>query len=139
VSFLLDTCALSELSRPSPEPRVIEWFDAQEPDSLFLSVLSVGEISRGIAALSPGRRKTTLTTWLASLRSSYADRVLGIDAAIAVAWGQITLRCERRGRPLAVVDGLIAATALHHGYAVVTRNLRDFTDTGATIVNPWGA
>ncbi|HYY05055.1 MAG TPA: type II toxin-antitoxin system VapC family toxin [Candidatus Limnocylindria bacterium] len=121
MSFILDTCALSELTRPATDRKVAAWFDAQEPGALYLSVLTVGEIEKDIAALRPGRKRTALTGWLATLRSTYAERILPIDAPVATIWGRVTALVERRGGLLGVVDGLIAATALHHGYTVVTK------------------
>jgi len=137
VSFLLDTCVLSELTRPRPNPNVVGWFETQESAALFVSVLTVGEIEKGIAALPTGRKKVALSGWLATLRSTYGDRLLPIDAAITAIWGRTVARVEREGGTLAVVDGLIAATALHHGYTVVTRNVGDFQKTGVALLNAW--
>jgi predicted nucleic acid-binding protein len=137
VSFLLDTCTLSELTRPRPRPQVFAWFEVQDAAALYLSVLTVGEIEKGIAALPRGRKKTTLTGWLATLRSTYAERILPIDDAVAAIWGRTAARVERLGRALGVVDGLIAATAIRHGFTVVTRNVADFDGTGAAILNVW--
>jgi len=139
VSFLLDTCVLSELTRPKPHPNVIGWFETQDSAALFVSVLTVGEIEKGIAALPTGRKKVAVSGWLATLRSTYGDRLLPIDAAIATIWGRTAARIERDGGALAVVDGLIAATALHHGYTVVTRNVADFERTGVALLNAWEA
>jgi hypothetical protein len=137
LSLLLDTCVLSELTRRTPHPGVAAWFDDQDAESLYLSVLALGEIERGVAALPRGRKKRSLTSWLASLRSRHAERLLPVDVAVAAIWGRTTAAAERRGRRLGVVDGLIAATALHHGLTVVTRNVADFDATGATLLNPW--
>jgi toxin FitB len=139
VSFLLDTCVLSELTRPKPHANVIRWFEAQDAAALFVSVLTIGEIEKGIAALPTGRKKVALSGWLATLRSTYSDRVLSIDAAIAATWGRAAARIERGGGRLAVVDGLIAATAVHHGYTVVTRNVADFANTGVALLDAWRA
>ena len=137
MSFLLDTCVLSELTRPKPHSSVLRWFETQDAAALFVSVLTVGEIEKGIAALPPGPKRVALTGWLATLRSAYADRVLPIDVAIAAIWGRAAARIERAGGRLSVVDGLIAATALHHGYTVVTRNVSDFVQTGVALLNAW--
>lgn len=138
MSFLLDTCTLSELTRPRPDPGVAAWFETQDGRTLFLSVLSVGEIERGIALLRAGRKKTALSSWLATLRSSYGERVLPVDDAVAITWGRLAAGAERTGAPLGVIDGLIAATAIHHGYTIVTRNTADFAKTGVALLNPWG-
>jgi predicted nucleic acid-binding protein len=137
VSFLLDTCLLSELTRPKPHLNVIRWFEAQHSASLFVSVLTIGQIEKGIASLPTGRKKVALSGWLATLRSTYADRLLPIDSAVAAIWGRTAARVERDGGTLAVVDGLIAATALHRGYTVVTRNVGEFRKTGVALLNAW--
>jgi predicted nucleic acid-binding protein len=137
VSFVLDTCVLSELARPVPDRGLTLWFEAQEAEALFLSVLTVGELEQGIAVLSAGRKRSALTTWLATLRSTFADRILPIDIATAAVWGRAAARARRRGRRLAVIDGLIAAAASHHGYTVVTRNVADFEAAGVSLLNPW--
>jgi len=137
VSFILDTCTVSEVTKPSPDPNVLAWFNDQDPAALYISALTVGEIEKGIAALRPGRKKRALIGWLATLRSTYAHRILPIDAAIAAIWGRTAAAVERRGGGLGVVDGLIAATALHYGYTVVTRNAEDFAATGVALLNVW--
>lgn len=137
MSFLVDTCALAELVKPRPHPAVLTWFDAQDAEALHLSALTVGDIEKGVALLSSGRRRTALRTWLATLASTYASRVLPVDAAVAVAWGRLCAAAERDGRHVSVVDGLIAATAIHHGLTVVTRNTKDFAPTGASLLDPW--
>lgn len=139
MSFVLDTCALSELTRPTPHPKVAAWFDAQEPSLLYLSVLTVGEIAKGVAAMPAGRKRTVLAGWLATLGSTYGSRILPIDGAIATIWGRTAANVERKGSSLGVVDGLIAATALRHGYTVVTRNVDDFAATGVPLLNIWQA
>lgn len=137
MSFVLDTCAVSEITKPAPNPNVLAWFNGQDPAALYVSVLTLGAIEKGIAALRPGRKKRGLTGWLATLRSRYAHRILPIDAAIAAIWGRTAAAVERRGAALGVVDGLIAATAIHHGYTVVTRNADDFALTGVALLNVW--
>ena len=89
--------------------------------------------------LRAGRKKTALASWLATLRSTYAERILPIDATVATIWGRLAARAERRGEAVGVIDGLIAATALHYGYTVVTRNVTDFADTGVSVLNVWKA
>jgi toxin FitB len=139
VSFVLDTCALSETARPAPDAGFVAWLDQQGAANLFVSVLTIGEIEKGIAALPASRKRTNLANWLATLRSVYGARVLPIDDAIAALWGRMAADAERRGRALSVIDGLIAASAQHHGYSVVTRNSADFEPTGVPVLNPWSA
>jgi toxin FitB len=130
---------LSELTRPRPNVHVVRWFDAQDATALFVSVLTLGEIEKGVGLLPGSRKKAALTSWLGTLRSTYAARILPIDTAVASIWGRTAARAERLGRPLGVIDGLIAATAVHHAYSIVTRNVDDFATTGAPILNVWEA
>ncbi|MBI3707561.1 MAG: type II toxin-antitoxin system VapC family toxin [Proteobacteria bacterium] len=137
MSFVLDACALSELSRPRPDPGFVAWFDRQVPESLFISALTVGEIEKGVAALASGRKRTALAGWLATLRSEYGARIISIDDAAATIWGRLSAEADKRGVKLGVVDGLIAATAQQRGFTVVTRNVADFAPTGVAVLNPW--
>ncbi len=137
MSFLLDTCALSELTRPRPNTGLATWFERQDASRLFVSALTIGEIERGVALLEPGRKRAGLAAWLATLQAEYGERVLVVDAAAAAAWGRMAARTRAEGHEVKVVDGLIAATAIHHGLTVITRNTEDFAATGASIENPW--
>jgi predicted nucleic acid-binding protein len=138
--FLLDTNCISELVRPKPEPRVMEWMEAADEAVLYLSVLTVGEIRKGLAGLPQGKRRTHLETWLAvELQARFAGRIVPIDGAIADRWGLIAAECKRKGKALSIIDGLLAATALHHNLTVVSRNAGDFTNTQVPVLNPWKA
>ena len=137
MSFLIDTCALAELVKPRPHAGVLAWFEAQDAEALHLSALTVGEIEKGVALLPAGRRRTALRTWLGTLASTYSSRVLPVDAVVAAAWGRLCAAAEQNGRRLSVVDGLTAATAIHHGLTVVTRNTKDFAPTGAPLLDHW--
>ena len=135
MSFLIDTCALSELLKTRPSPRVSKWFDAAPPVALFISVLTLGEIRKGIEKLRGGRRHARITAWLETeLRDWFEDRVLPIDAAVADEWGRLMGRLKK---PVPAIDGLIAATALRHRFVIVTRNESDFATTGVDVFNPW--
>jgi predicted nucleic acid-binding protein len=137
--FLLDTNVISELVKPRPEPAVTKWIDATEENLLCLSVLTFGEIRKGIAALpDASSRRVSLETWLDhELTLRFAGRILAIDQTIADRWGVITARALAAKFPLPVVDGLLAATALQHNLTLVTRNTRDVEITGASVFNPW--
>lgn len=134
MTYLLDTNVVSEPRRRKPEARVVAWLREQNPDRLFISVLTVGEIAQGAEAR--GRRDPvagrSLSAWLASIRAGYGDHVLGITDDIAETWGRLGTR-----RPLPVVDGLLAATALVHRLELVTRNVRDFHGLGVRLLDPW--
>jgi predicted nucleic acid-binding protein len=107
---------------------------------LYLSVLTLGEIRKGLAGLTQGRRRTRLETWLeVELRARFAGRILPIDAAVADRWGLIAAGAKRQGKTLSAIDGLLAATALHHNLTIVSRNVSDFADARVQVLNPWNA
>jgi len=138
MSWLLDTPVLSELIRATPKESVIDWLQAQDENDLFLSVLTLGELEKGIAKLSDSRRKTTLRKWVrTNLMARFETRVLVIDHKVAARWGTLVGTSERKGRPLPVIDSLIAATAIAHELTVVSRNAKDFERCGIPCLNPW--
>jgi toxin FitB len=140
-AFLLDTNVLSEFKRRgNPDPHVTAWLRATDPDLVWASVLSFGEIRKGIERLAPGKRRTELEQWLThDLDQWFEERLLPVTRTIAERWGVLDAGALDRGTPLASIDGLIAATALDHDLTVVTRNLKDFAGLGVTVFNPWGA
>ncbi|TDR93884.1 type II toxin-antitoxin system VapC family toxin [Enterovirga rhinocerotis] len=130
--YLVDTNVLSEARRRSPE--AVSWLRSVDPGGIHLSVITLGEIMRGIA-LRRGSDPVAaghLAEWLARLRRDHADRILPITDQVAVEWGRLSAI-----RPRGDADGLIAATALVHDLILVTRNVADFVDTGVSIVDPW--
>jgi toxin FitB len=136
--FLLDTNCISELIRPKPEPRVMGWMRAADESLLYLSVLTLGEIRKGAAILPQSTRRTHLESWLElELQVRFSGRILTIDNDVAARWGWLIAGAERKGRPLAAVDGLLAATALEHNLTIVSRNTSDFAHTHVPILNPW--
>lgn len=137
--LLLDTCVLSEIRHPRAEPRVRAAVEEHPDGELFVSVLTLGELAKGVALLEPGRRKGELEAWLSGLHAHYSDRILPIDSETALVWGEITAAARANGRTIPAIDGLIAATALRHGLALMTRNVDDFAPTGVRIINPWAA
>jgi len=136
--FLLDTNVISELVRPKPDPKVTAWIDATDESLLYLSVLTLGEIRKGIASLRPSSRRVALEAWLDSdVALRFAGRILPIDQAVADRWGHIAARAAVARRLLPVIDGLLAATALDYNLTLVTRNIRDVAATGVPVFNPW--
>jgi toxin FitB len=114
--------------RHKPDPHVVAWIEAAEEDLLYLSVLTLGEIRRGLAALSQGKRRSRLETWLeVELQARFSGR----------RWGLLAAAAKIKGKPLSAIDGLLAATAIHHNLTIVSRNVGDFTNTQAPVVNPW--
>jgi len=112
--------------------------DAADETMLYLSVLTLGEIRKGATGLAQGKRRTHLETWLkVELQGRFSGRILPIDAAIADRWGLLAAEAKRKGKALSIIDGLLAATALHHNLTVVSRNANDFKNTPAQVLNPW--
>ncbi|MBL9200803.1 MAG: type II toxin-antitoxin system VapC family toxin [Opitutaceae bacterium] len=134
MAYLLDACVRSDLRKPQPSAKVISWFSGLQPEEAFLSVLTLGEIRRGVELRRAKDQATAraLEAWLRGLEAHYADRILPITAAIADRWGRLSL-----SQPLPTTDGLIAATALEHKLTVVTRNTDDFARAGANLLNPF--
>lgn len=139
MSFLLDTCVVSELIRPQPAEGVVQWLEAADEALLHLSVLTLGELYKGIAKL-PGTstKKRRLTAWVGEeLVVRFSERILPISGAVARRWSELAGAAERRGERLPVIDALIAATALEAGLSVVTRKAEHLGRTGVGVVNPW--
>jgi predicted nucleic acid-binding protein len=137
MGYLLDTCLVSEVWKPSPNRGVLAWLADSVEDELHLSALSLGEIRKGIGGLADGKKKDGLLRDYALLRSRFARRVLPVGDEVAERWGDVSAGATRAGRALHVVDGLIAATALVHGLSLVTRNVGDFSATPVPVINPW--
>ena len=138
--FLLDTNTVSELVSVKPHQRVLDWMEAADENRLFLSVMTLGEIRQGVAALPQSKKRTRLETWLeVDLQSRFGGRILAIDGAVADRWGWIMAQAQVKGMTPPVVDGLHAATALHHNLTAVTRNISDFAVAGLNVINPWEA
>ena len=136
--YLLDTNCISELVRITPEPRVTAWVDATDESLLYLSVLTLGEIRKGLAELSQGKRRTQLEIWLdVQLRARFSGKILSVDSQVADRWGWLAATAKRSGKALSVVDGLLAATALHHNLTIVSRNITDFAHLPVPVLNPW--
>ena len=138
--FLLDTNVVSEFARADnkPDERVRRWLESAQPESLYASVLTCGEIRKGIEHLVAGKRRTHLEVWIENdFREWFETRLMVVDEAVANRWGLIAAMARRRGTPLAIIDGLLCATALEHELTVVTRNTRDFANLGAPVLNPW--
>lgn len=139
--FLLDTNVLSEFKRKGdPDPHVRDWLRATDPDLLWASVLSFGEIRKGIARLDIGKRRAELEQWFErDLDRWFEERLLPVTKAVAERWGVLSAQALNQGTPLPNIDGLIAATALEYDLTLVTRNVKDFVALSITIINPWEA
>lgn len=137
MSYLLDTCVISEFLKKRPDANVVKWLAGQMDESLYLSVLTLGEVRKGISRLKPSKRRDELDEWFDQIRSRFERRVLVIGPETADIWGRIKGEAEEKGVVLSVIDSLIAATALKNNLTVVTRNENDFAATGAKILNVW--
>jgi len=137
LSYLIDTNVLSELRRKQPDPQVVAWLQARPPQSLFLSVLTLGEIRKGIERVTDIGRQQAFLDWLeVELPNYFLNRLLNIDAHTADRWGRLMASA---GRPLPAIDGLLAATALQHDLTLVTRNIKDFSGLQVKLISPWEA
>ncbi len=136
--YLLDTCVLSEFVKPKPERKVVDWLNSVDPEAVFLSAVTIGEIQFGISNRPSSNRRTELEVWLnEALPEQFGGRVLALDATTFVTWGKMTAEQKRTGAIQSVMDSLIAAVALEHKMVLVTRNVADFKVTGLSVLNPW--
>jgi toxin FitB len=136
---LLDTCVLSEIRRPKGHPRVRRAVEALDSEDLFLSVISIGEIAKGIALLKEAKKKDDLRIWMQALETHYADRVLAVDLETSHIWGELTAEAQKAGKIVPASDGLIAATARRHGLHIMTRNTEHFKAAGVLLLDPWAS
>jgi predicted nucleic acid-binding protein len=135
--YLLDACVFAEYSKPRPNKKVFDWIDSQEQESQFISVLSIGEMEKGISRLPSSKRRKSLETVLEGIVVRFDRRILELDVSTLRRWGQMVASLEVKGRKLPVIDSLIAATALEHDLTIITFNTRDFADTKASVLNIW--
>ena len=136
--FLLDTCVISDLVAKRPNPGVVRWVDSIDEGKLFLSVITVGEIKKGIEKLVDPDRQKVFSEWLEDeLLVRFRDRILPIDTSVMLVWGKLVADLEGQGKPMPAIDSLIAATAVQGGLVLVTRNEGNFAHCGVAVVNPW--
>jgi predicted nucleic acid-binding protein len=137
MAFLLDTNTLSEILNKRPNKGVTDWLGRTDESSQFISAFTIGEIQKGISKLSVSRRRNELQEWFERLQNRYEPRILAFTAQSAKIWGRLLVDVERRGRPLPVIDSLIAATAVEHDLTVITRNAEDFEPAKVKVLNVW--
>ncbi len=137
MNFLLDTCIISEPKQKKPGKKVLEWLDAQDESKLYLSVLTIGEIKKGIARLESSKKKAELEKWLEKLRNRFSRRILPLSEKTFLVWGKMYGEFEKKGISRPAFDSLLEATALEHDLIFVTRNVKNFRHSSVTILNPW--
>jgi predicted nucleic acid-binding protein len=137
MNFLLDTNVIFEPKQKKPNEKVLEWLDAQDESRLFLSVLTSGEIRKGIRRLDSGKKKTELERWLEKLRTRFSRQILSLSEKTFLVWGRMCGEFENKGIVRAALDSLLETTALEHDLILVTRNVKKFQDSQVTILNPW--
>jgi toxin FitB len=138
VNYILDTNVISELVAAQPNPKVTGWLEEITPEQVFLSVLTIGELKKGIDKLPNSSRKAALDQWLREdLLVRFENHILPIDTDTVLLWGTMNAQLETAGRPIAAIDALLTATAQQHGYTFVTRNAGHFKKTGILVLNPW--
>lgn len=138
MSYILDTNVISEAIAKQPNPQVIDWLRSVNFQQVYLSIITVGEIKKGIEKLAESKRRQIIKSWFENdLFMQFEGRILSLDLPVILVWGELVGQLEKRGRKLAVLDSLIAATAKYHNYTLVTRNEKDFNDVNLTILNPF--
>jgi len=138
MKYLLDTCVISELIAKQPNPKVVEFVDSLDLDDVYLSVITIGEIAKGVEKLAKSKRKQELLDWLQNdLLVRFDGNIISLNTEVLLEWGTLTARLETSGTTLPAMDALIAAACHSYSFTLVTRNVGDFSATGIEIVNPW--
>ena len=138
MKYLLDTCLLSETRRKVPNQGVVNWLESVDEDRLFISVVTLTEIQKGIIKLDEGPRRQAFQTWLdKDLPARFKGRILGLSQEVALEWGVLLGSNERKGEKLPLIDSLLASTAIQYNLTLVTRNTNDFGRMPVRLINPW--
>ena len=137
MKYLLDTCVISELVKPTPDRKVVDWINELPPEALFLCVITIGEVRKGLTKLPDSRKKERLTLWLDTLLIEYSERIFFIDLMVCENWGILQGNAEKAGTRMSTIDSLIAATTYTHNLTLATRNENDFAPSNIPIINPW--
>lgn len=139
MNYLLDTCLISELAKSEPNTKVVQWVLSENETHFYISVLTFGELQKGIEKLPRSKKKEKLRIWIEDeLKNRFQNRIIGIDMGVSLLWGKIQCLAEKKGKPMPAIDALIAATGIVHDLTVVTRNVTDMAQSGVKLLNPWG-
>jgi toxin FitB len=140
MNYLLDTCLISELAKSKPDKKVVNWLLKKQETSFYVSVLTFGELHKGVEKLPESKKKEELKNWIEDeLRNRFQSRIIGIDLRVSIIWGRIQSFAEKSGKPMPAIDSLIAATGIAHDLTVVTRNVPDMEQSGVKLLNPWSS
>jgi toxin FitB len=138
MNYLLDTCLLSELAKSKPDEKVVDWVLSENETSFYVSVLTFGELHKGVEKLPESKKKKELQVWIENeLKNRFQNRIIGIDMRVSILWGKIQCFAEKKGKPMPAIDSLIAATGIAYELTVVTRNVTDMEQSGVKLLNPW--
>jgi predicted nucleic acid-binding protein len=138
MNYLLDTCLISELAKSKPDEKVVDWVLSENETCFYVSVLTFGELHKGVEKLPPSKKKENLRIWIENdLKNRFQNRIIGIDMRVSILWGKIQCSAEKIGKPLPAIDSLIAATGISYNLTVVTRNVSDMEQSGVKLFNPW--
>lgn len=138
MKYLLDTCVISELISKQPSKKVVDWVESQNERTFCLSVLTLGELQKGISKLPAGKKRIRMKSWVDNeLLKRFTGRIIDVNRDVAMRWGDLSGAAEKEGRKIPVLDGLLAATSIQHGLTFVTRNIKHIRDTGAELYDPW--
>lgn len=138
MNYLLDTCLISELAKSKPDEKVVDWVLSEDETNFYISVLTFGELHKGVERLPESKKKKELQGWIEDeLKNRFQNRIIGIDMRVSILWGTIQCLAEKKGKPMPAIDSLIAATGIVHELTVVTRNVTDMEQSGVKLLNPW--
>jgi toxin FitB len=138
MNYLLDTCLISELAKSKPDEKVVDWVLSENETSFYVSVLTFGELHKGVEKLPDSKKKEELQVWIEDeLKNRFQNRIIGIDMRVSILWGKIQCFAEKKGKPMPAIDSLIAATGIAYELTVVTRNVTDMEQSGVKLLNPW--
>ncbi|MBA4368430.1 MAG: VapC toxin family PIN domain ribonuclease [Desulfobacterium sp.] len=138
MNYLLDTCLISELAKSKPDEKVVDWVLSENETSFYVSVLTFGELHKGVEKLPESKKKEELQVWIEDeLKNRFQNRIIGIDIRVSILWGKIQCFAAKKGKPMPAIDSLIAATGIAYELTVVTRNITDMEQSGVKLLNPW--
>ncbi|MFO8112672.1 MAG: type II toxin-antitoxin system VapC family toxin [Desulfosalsimonadaceae bacterium] len=138
MNYLLDTCLIAELAKSKPDKKVVDWVLSENETSFYISVLTFGELHKGVEKLPESEKKEELRIWIENeLKNRFQNRIIRIDMRVSILWGKIQRFAEKNGKPMPAIDSLIAATGIAYDLTVVTRNVTDMEQSGVKLLNPW--